>query len=133
LRPRIFVPATAFAAITDVWSLDHALTLASLGFRSPPSGLYTCHRLSPKDWLGVASRDSRRGFTEFEGLHRSAFAVGLNFLKSCASTNFATGAHVVILTELVVPPLPARCVADPLSLILRCPLTWRARSGLRQP
>lgn len=84
--PTDFLTTSAFAAaIWRSWS-GLSLHLGDVRCRCCPSSLYTFPLAGA--WLGIASE----GFPDFEQFCTQGFPQGTQWLKSDASTNFATPA-----------------------------------------
>ena len=104
---RIFVPATAFAAVFAafsaksfvVWTIPSPERVRALGAArlvSTPS----LRRVR----AGRLARDRHfKGFPEFEQFCTAGFPVGTQWFKSVASTSFATPARRTALTSLERP------------------------------
>jgi len=82
---RIFIPLRLSPPPSGVRGLDYPFTLAR-SFRCCPSSLYTFPLAGA--WLGIASE----GFPDFEQFYAQGFPQGTQWLKSDASTSFATPA-----------------------------------------
>ena len=90
-QPRDFRHTTAFAA-SRCCSCAGLCLDPSFRVRPPPSSLYTF----PSNGLRSAlPRFLARGFSEFDGIHTSAFAswCSISMSKSLVSTDFTMGAH----------------------------------------
>ena len=89
---RLSPPDPARGRAGRVWGLDYPFTVALGGFRCCPSSLYTF------PFPGLARDCHLTGFPDFEQFCTAGFPAGTQvWLKSVASTNFATPAHRIAI------------------------------------